>query len=144
MTYATLDLLADRYGEQLLLQLADRATPPAGVIDAAVVGRALADTDAMIDGYLAGRYVLPLGETPPLLADLAQAIAIYKLHPFSAEKKIEDDYRDAIATLKSIASGVVRLPLAGAGDEPASSGGAGVVTIDRERDLSPEALRGFI
>ena len=55
MTYATLDQLTDRYTERLLRQLTDRAAPPAGAIDAEVVDRALADTDAVIDGYLAGR-----------------------------------------------------------------------------------------
>ena len=73
--YATLDQLTERFGERMLVQLTDRASPPAGTVDADVVARALADTAAVIDGYLAGRYVLPLAQTPPLLADLALAIA---------------------------------------------------------------------
>lgn len=146
MAYATLDQLTTRYTEQLLLQLTDRAVPPAGAIDQAVIDRALADTDAAIDGYLAGRYVLPIGETPPLLADLAQAIAIYKLHPFTPNDKIDKDYRDALASLAAIAKGTIRLPLPGlgAGDEPASSGASGVVTTDREPVMTADSLRGFI
>lgn len=142
MTYATQALLVGRFGERLLLQVADRADPPAGAIDAGVVARALADTDAMIDGYLAGRYVLPLEATPPLLVDLAAAIAIYKLHIFAPEQKIADDYKDAVATLSKISTGTVKLPVAGV--EPAGAGSAGVVTIDRERDFTPENLKGFI
>lgn len=142
MTYATSAQLADRFGERLLLQLADRASPPSGVADPDVIARALADTDAIIDGYLAGRYLLPLGTTPPLLADLAQAIAIYKLHPFQPDPKIEQDYKDAVATLGRIASGVVRLPVAGV--EPVTTGAAGVLATDRERPLSPETMTGFI
>ena len=142
MSYASQEQLEDRFGERLLIQLTDRSTVPTGVIDPAVVARALADTDAVIDGYLAGRYALPLAETPPLLADLAQAIAIYKLHPFAPDAKIEQDYKDAIATLNRIATGTVRLELAGV--EPESSGAAGVETIDRERPLTPENLKGFI
>ena len=69
MGYVTQQQLVDRFGERLLLQVADRADPPAGTINADVVARALADTDAMIDGYLAGRYILPLAATPPLLTD---------------------------------------------------------------------------
>lgn len=146
MSYIALQQLIDRYGERLLIQLTDRDNPPAGVIDAGVVDRALADTDAVIDGYLAGRYALPLGETPPLVADLAQAIAIYKLHPYAADPKIEQDYKDAIAALTRISSGVIKLPLPGlaAGSEPQSSGSAGVQVIDRERPLTPESLQGFI
>lgn len=142
MSYATQQLLVERFGERLLLQVADRADPPAGTIDAEVVGRALADTDAMIDGYLAGRYVLPLESTPPLLVDLAAQIAIYKLHIFAPDQKIVDDYKDAVSTLTRISNGVVRLPIAGV--EPAGAGSAGVVTIDRERDFTPENMKGWI
>lgn len=142
MSYASLAQLVGRFGERLLIQLTDRATPSTGVIDAAVVAQELSNTDAVIDGYLAGRYALPLGSTPPLLADLALAIAIYKLHPFAPDPKIVDDYKDAVATLGKIATGTVRLPLAGL--EPQSGGAAGVVTIDRERPLTPESLTGFI
>lgn len=142
MSYIALQQLIDRFGERLLIQLTDRDNPPAGVIDEAVVVRALADTDAVIDGYLAGRYALPMTETPPLVADLAQAIAIYKLHPYAADPKIEQDYKDAIAALGRISTGVIKLPIAGI--EPQSSGSAGVEAIDRERPLTPESMQGFI
>ena len=142
MSYATLEQLTTRFGEALLLQLTDRAQPPAGAIDADVVARALADTDAAIDGYLAGRYALPLAETPALLVPIALAIAIYRLHPYSAEDKIADDYKMAIADLERIAKGTIRLPVAGI--EPQGSAASGVVTIDRERDFTPENMRGLI
>lgn len=142
MTYCTLDQLTERYGEKMLRQLTDRATPPAGAIDAAVVDRALADTDASIDGYLAGRYQLPLGATPALLADLAQTIAIYKLHGQTVAQKVADDYAQALKMLGLIAAGVVRLGVAGI--EPPASGASGVRTNDRERDITPDNLRGFI
>lgn len=141
MTYATLDILIDRYGQQLLVQLTDPANA-AIVVD--VVDRALADADAEIDGRLLGRYALPLAETPPLLVDLAQRIAIYKLHRLSVSTKIEADYKDAMVTLDKIGRGDVRLPLAVAGGEPTGSGASGVVTIDRQRDFTPENMRGFI
>ncbi len=142
MTYASQQQLIERFGERLLIQLTDRATVPTGVIDPAVVTRALTDTDAVIDGYLAGRYALPLETTPPLLADLAQAIAIYKLHPYAPDAKIDQDYKDAMATLARISTGTVKLPIAGI--EPVSGGSAGVEAIDRERPLTPENLGGFI
>ena len=143
MSYTTLDQLVGRFGEQLLKDLTDRATPPVGVIDAAVVAQELANTDAVIDGYLAGRYVLPIaGAVPPLLADLALAIAIYKLHPYEPDPKIRRDYEDAVQSLGRIATGMVRLPVAGV--EPAGNDVGGVVTIDRERPLTPEKLGGFI
>lgn len=142
MTYTSLAQLTDRYGQQMLVELTDRATPATGEIDEGVVARALSDTDAAIDGYLAGRYRLPIAETPPLLADLAQVIAIYKLHSRTANEKIEKDYLQALKTLSEISKGVVRLNLAGV--EPPASGTSGVRTSDRDRDMTPENLKGFV
>lgn len=143
MTYATLQQLTDRFGERLLRELTDRAEPPAGAVDVGVVESALRDTDAMIDGYLAGRYRMPLASVPAALADLAIAIAIYKLHPFAPDQKIKDDYDAALKQLREIAKGDFRLPLEGA-EEPASRGNSGVQTTDRERPFSNENLHGFV
>ena len=142
MTYATLAQLTDRYGAQMLVNLTDRAEVVSGEIDEAVIDRALADTDALIDGYLAGRYGLPLAATPPLLADLAGAIAVWKLHTHKPDDKIEADYRDARRTLDAIAKGDVRLPVAGV--EPAGTGGSGARITDRERPFTEANLKGFI
>ncbi|MDD1534565.1 MULTISPECIES: gp436 family protein [unclassified Bradyrhizobium] len=142
MTYATQAELVERFGETMLIDLTDRVDPPAGAIDSGVVTDALADTDAMIDGYLLNRYQLPLATTPALLNDLAKAIAIYKLHRDSVSDKIRADYQDALKTLKQIADGVVRLNVAGV--EPASSGATGVRVTDRPRDFTPDNLKGFI
>ena len=142
MTYASIDQLIERFGERMLVDLTDRGDVPTGAIVAPVVDRALADTDAVIDGYLAGRYALPLAETPPQLLDLALTIAIYKLHPNEPDPKIAKDYDGAMKALAQISSGIIRLPAAGV--EPAAGGSSGVETIDRERELSPESLKGFI
>jgi phage gp36-like protein len=142
MSYCTEAQLIDRFGEATLIRLTDRGDPPAGTIDAAVVDRAVADTDALIDGYLKGRYALPLSETPALLTDLALVIAIYKLHVHVAEDKIRRDYEDAMRTLREIAAGTVRLDVAGA--EPAASGTSGVRTNAAARPLSAATMKGFV
>ncbi|WP_226779514.1 gp436 family protein [Oceaniglobus trochenteri] len=142
MSYATLDNLTDRFGSRLLVQLTDRGEVVTDTIDTDVIDRALADTDAAIDGYLKDRYVLPLAETPPLIADLAQSIAIYKLHVYAPDPKIEADYKDALRTLRDIASGVVRLSVAGV--EVSETGGSGARMTDRERPLTAQNLKGFI
>ena len=142
MSYASQQDLVERYGAVMLTDLTDRADPPSGSIDEAVVLRALADSDAMIDGYLKGRYALPLAVTPPALRDLGVAIAIYKLHRDTSSDKIRQDYVDACKTLLQIAAGTVRLDVAGV--EPEASGASGVRISDRRRDLTPGNLRGFI
>lgn len=142
MTYASQADLVERFGTSMLIDLTDRASPPAGEIDAAVVTRALEDTDAAINGFLLGRYKLPLPETPPALRDIAQAIAIYKLHRDVSSDKIRQDYLDAMKTLGQIRTGVVRLDIAGV--EPAASDAGGVQVTDRERDMTPDNMKGFI
>lgn len=142
MTYCTLDQLTDRYGAPMLIDLTDREDPPAGAIVVGVVDRALADADATIDGYLKGRYQLPLTVTPPLLADLAQVVTVYKLHRNAVSEKIRQDYEDAMRSLREIANGAIRLDVAGV--EPAASGASGVRVTDRARDLTPENMKGFI
>lgn len=143
MTYATLDQLKAKLGEQTMISLTDRDEPRTGAIVVAVVDKALADADAMIDGFLAGRYRLPIeGGIPPQLPPIAGSIAAYLLHPFTADGKIKDDYNDARADLVRIASGTIRLEIAGL--EPATSGAGGVMATDRPRDMTPDNLRGFI
>lgn len=142
MSYITQAQLEERYGERMLVQLTDRSVPAAGVIDAAAVNRAIADTAAAIDGFLAGRYSLPLASVPPLLTDLAGAIAIYKLHRKVSDDKIRTDYEDAMKRLRDIASGTIRLSVAGL--EPASGSASTVRTNAPERPFTPASMKGFI
>lgn len=142
MTYCTLEQLTDRYTQRLLLQLTDREQPPAGEIDTDAIDRAIADAEAMIDGYLAVKYQLPLSDVPPMVRDLCLEIAIYKLHPFEPDPKIIRDYEQALKTLLQVSKGDVKLPLAGA--EPAAAGNSGVVTNDRQRPFTEDNLTGFI
>ena len=142
MAYADLSGLTKRIGEDVLIELTDRETPPAGVIDTTVIDAALADTDALIDGYLATRYALPLTATSALVTTLAESITIYKLHTFTAPERIEADYRDALKMLASIAKGEVILQAAGV--EPDSSGGSGVQSSDRKPEMRRDNMGSYI
>lgn len=142
MTYCTLEDLIDAYGERMLVNLTDRDELASGVIDLPTVARALSGTDALIDGYLSVRYSLPLADVPPLIRDIAQIIAIWKLHPAGVDPKIEEDYKQALRSLEGLSRGLIRLSIDGA--EPQSHGGMGVRVTDRERPLTAENLRGLI
>jgi phage gp36-like protein len=142
MTYATLDQLSDRYGAPALITLTDRAAVPTGVIDQGVIARVLADTDAVIDGYLEKRYALPVTDVPPVLITLGLAIAIYKLHVFQPDQKIEEEYKEAMRMLREIADGRITLTIAGKAAE--GSGGSGARITDRARPLTQKNLTGFI
>jgi phage gp36-like protein len=141
--YVTQAQLVDRFGNKMLLDLTDRATPRANVIDAAVVTRAITDAGALIDGYLKGRYQLPLASTPALLLPVASAIAIYLLHGQLTTEKIRLDYQDAIKTLYSLSMGTIRLDVAGA--EPAANQASGSPqTNSPARPILNGTIGGFI
>lgn len=140
--YCTIPELVDRYSERMLLDLSDRGDMAAAAIDAALFDRAIADADALIDGYLKVRYALPLTIVPRLVKDLSLRISIYYAHAHVAEQKIKDDYEAALKTLREISGGTIRLDVEGA--EPPASGAAEVVTNDPERPLSAATMKGYI
>lgn len=142
MAHCTIDDLTDRYGETLLIQLSDRGGAVPVAPDANLFARAIADADALIDGYLAPRYALPLAATPAIVTDIAQRIAIYNAHGQTVAEKIRDDYRAALAQLKDIASGAIVLDVAGA--EPASSGSLEVRTNQPARPITAATMKGYI
>lgn len=145
MTYATLQQLIDRYGKSMMVDLTDREIVATGEIDAGVVGRALADTDAIINAKIAARYDLASVAiaVPEILVDIALCIAIWKLHRFDTSQKIKDDYAEAMRQLREIGDGTMRLPIA-AGGEPEGTGETGARVTDRERPFTEETMKGWI
>lgn len=142
MTYATQADLIARYGQQLIVDLTDRGETATGVIDSTVVASALSAADAMIDGFLQGTYALPLAVVPPLVSDLACAIAIWRLHTGLPGEKIKADYDDARRTLEQISKGMVKLSIAGV--PAAGTGSTGVQVVDRDRPFTADNMTGFI
>lgn len=140
--YTTQADLEERYGTQFLVELTDRGEVATGVIDADVVTRAIAEAEALINGYLANKYALPLAEVPALIATLTRQIAIYTLHVYEPNEKIRRDYEMAIRQLQDIARGTVTLDIAGVTPEQTDGGGAQVdetVSVGLKSDMS-----GFI
>jgi len=138
MTYATQADLVDRFGETELAQRTNRVDGL--TIDTAVLGRALADADAEIDGYLAARYTLPLASAPVVLTRLAADIARYRLYDDGTPEAVRQRYEDAVSLLKRLSSGDVQL--AGM----ASVAVAGVDTAYHAfapRQITDDSVRGF-
>lgn len=140
--YTTQSDLEERYGTQFLIQLTDRADTPTGAIDADVVTRAIAQTEGLIDGYLAGRYALPLATVPDPIPAIAAQIAIYVLHVYEPNAKITRDYEMAIKDLDRISKGAIQLAAEGVAAE--TTGGGGAQLTDRERPFTETTMRGFI
>lgn len=139
--YCSVTELKDRFGEQELILLTDRDRT-AGAVVVAVAEQSIADAGALIDGYLAGRYALPLPTVPSVLPRLAATIARYLLHDQQASEQVRQQYDDAIRFLERVARGDISL-----GPSPA---GESVATHDlAEFDSQPvrwarDSSQGFI
>jgi phage gp36-like protein len=140
MTYATQSHLTDRYGTDMLLQLTDRASPPAGAVDADVVARALADADALVDSYIGRKYELPLAATPAVLTTYAAQVAFYLLHRDRPTEEARRDYEDARTWLKDVAAGRAEIQVAGVEPESTSDG---LETSGPDRVFTRTKLEGF-
>lgn len=122
MTYALQADMQTALGDDELIQLTDRADPPVGAIDAAVLTRALEAADGEIDSYLAARYTLPLASVPTILRDCAVDIARYRLHDRGVPDRVKDAYKDRIAWLLNVSKGVASLGINTDDLTPASAG----------------------
>ncbi len=120
MTYCTQAVLTLEIGAQELIQLTDRATP--GVIDAAVVAKALGDADAKINSYLTA-YPLPLAVVPANFERLACDISRYFLYKNQMIDSVRMAYTDAIKYLEQVGTGKISLGanVSGAASPPASA-----------------------
>lgn len=111
MSYATNAELIERFGETVLIQLADRQG--SGLMDAAallVIDSALADATAKIDSHLAKRYSLPLASVPSVLVPIACSLAFYYLCGSNINEERRKDFRDAERFLESLGAGSAILP----------------------------------
>ncbi len=114
MSYATQQAMEETFGAQVLVQLTGRGS----ALDSAVLERALADAERLIDSYLAERYSLPLtGRRFPTRT--ACDVAMYYLLGTKVNESAQTRYDQALAFLRDIARGLATLPLDGGSGETA-------------------------
>ena len=87
--YANTDNMLSRFGEQDLMLLTEREGSVPGQINIAVLEQALRDASAEIDGYIVGRYTLPLTTVPAVLERNCCDIARYFLYGEKAPEQVE-------------------------------------------------------
>jgi len=131
MAYCIQNDILEQVDEDVLIQLTD--DDDAGVVDADVVTRAIADADAEIDSYCGARYNLPFYPVPEMVRKLSVDIAIYNL--FARRKGAPDDrkkrYDDAIRFLRDIAKGIGTLGADAPADDDDSGPEASTIKSDR-------------
>ena len=111
MDYCTIDDIETQTSTPTLIQLT--SDDGQEVVDRVVAQEAILYSSALIDGYLRGRYSLPLDTRFPLLRILAIDLSIHRLYTRRMRDEmpevIENNYKNAISTLKDIQKGVISL-----------------------------------
>lgn len=141
MAYATLQNIIDYYGNDQLLITFDRDNN--GVVDSEIVAAALDRASAEIDGYLTGRYTVPLVEpVPEILIGFCVDIALYKgaFNPALVTEEKRKRYRDAIRYLEKVAEGRITLGI----EKPSQGGSGGASFVAAERITGRDRMKGIL
>lgn len=114
--------LIDEFGESLLVQLTDRATPRDNAVDTSVAQRACDRVSVEITAVVAKRYAVPLASVPAILTYIARDMALFYLHLTEPADWVKTRFDSAKAQLKAIGNGSMSLglDLAGSGDADAA------------------------
>lgn len=92
-----------------------------GEVDQDNVDKAIGNADELIDGYLRGRYTLPLDPVPGLIRTLSATITLRRLYGrrprLAVPDSLSDDYKNALKLLENIQKGLVTLGAPTTGEE---------------------------
>lgn len=100
------------------------------------------DAAGLVNGYLSGRYTLPLAEVPSTVIGWVSDITRYRLWDDHAPEEVRRRYEDALAQLKLLADGKISLPPGTEG--PAATVDPVVMTgFSACRVFTQETLRGY-
>ena len=145
MSYATAQDMINRYPNRDLVQLTNE-DPTATTVNDVPITQALADASAEIDGYIEGRFALPLTDPPAVLNRLTTDIAMYRLQSLRPLHDLEDArkrYEDAVAMLTKVAAGELTLGLSADDQEPPTAAGAVETVHAPNRVFNRGKLKGY-
>ena len=112
MFYCTAEDIEIQIGKEPLIQLTNDNCEQ-NTIDTVVCEEAILYSSTLIDGYLRGRYNLPLNTQFPLLRVVAMDLSIYRLYSRRIMTEIPevvcDAYKNAIKTLENLQKGIITL-----------------------------------
>lgn len=143
MPYCTQADIQNLTQEQTLVQLTDDVR--GGAIDPAKVASAILTADEIIEGFLRGRYTVPLTVVPGMILSISRDLAIYELYSRRGEGGVPENVlkraENARRMLVDIQKGVISL---GVSTPDAQVGGIALVNKeDSDRDFGPETLAQF-
>lgn len=126
MSYVSAQDIADLYGEDFLLLVAERGGEGdlAGPATAAAIADACAQASSEADSYIGARFPVPVAPAPRALQIHVINMAVHHLAATADRmtEQIRQRYEDAIGWLKDIAAGRASLGTADAGISAAGEG----------------------
>lgn len=112
--YCTPEDIEKQISKATLIQLTNDNCEQ-NTVDTVVCEEALIYSSTLIDGYLRGKYKLPLNNQFPLLRIIAIDLSIYRLYSRRIFTEIPETisvaYKNAIKTLEDLKKGVISLQL---------------------------------
>lgn len=165
MTYVTATDIITQFGAEEIAQRSDRGLPrlvtPELLIAAAanaslaaytaaeqaavaaalyLINSKLLDAESTVNGFLAGRYSVPLVTVPRLVMTITYDLTRYALYDDMATEAISNRNADALKLLKSISKGEIGLGIDGAGNKPKTNDGAQLQSNGRVFSRSDESF----
>jgi len=138
MAYATKQDMIDRFSLDEVIAITDRAMPPAGVVDEAVLAKALENATAEVNSE--ARLTGTITQTEQL-ANLTCDIARYRLtDPCPMDGKVRKDYEGAITFLRRVAEGKSIL-IGQDAAAPAATGNDAPVIVAPPRIFTRDSLK---
>lgn len=143
--YATVTDMIARFGETHLIRLSRPEDRNAETVDVEKIERALTDVSGVIDGYIRGRYLVPIASPPVEIVRAACVLARYELaqgEHMEPSEEMSKARKETITWLENISKELINLDVPAAlASGPAV--GSGPRMSDRPRIMSLDSLRGF-
>ncbi len=142
MAYCTLNDIRNQMSDDDLLMITD--DDDLGIVDEALVTRAIADADAEIDGYAGTRYSTPLSTATAMVRKVSVDIAIFNLwgrKSMGPPENVKARYSNAVRFLKDVSAG--RVSLGANAPEPQTSGGPASTKTKDDRIFTADTLKNF-
>jgi phage gp36-like protein len=142
--YATVSDMIARFGETQIIRLSRPEDRTAETVDETKVNTALTDATALIDGYIRGRYLVPIAAPPAEIVRATCIIARYDLSDTeraSPSEEMAKGRADVIKWLESISKELVNLDVPTAQVTGRDQVGSGPRISDRGRMMTSDNLR---
>jgi len=144
--YCTLADIQAIVPAQDLIELTDDDSLPPVAIDQTKVNRAITDAGELIDGYLRGRFTLPLSPVPGLINTLAVDMVIYRLYSrrfkLTPPDVVKARHGEAMQILEQVRTGKISFGMENTGGAETPDAGGPVVNAP-DRVFTRDSLEDY-